>query len=251
MPSEPAPLPRPSLTERRKAETQLEIARTAAALFAERGAAVTSDEIARASGVALRTFYRYFRTKQDAVVPLLAAGVRQWVEDLAASPAGPDAPPVCEALEQAARRALTPADAPAAESLRRTRGLLRAMPDDPALRAVWHRVHHDAEEALIPVLERLTGAGPLEVRLAAAAANTAMRVAVEQWAAGDEAPDGPQGPAELVARSMQALTAGLPELTGKPGRAGAHKPAARARKPGRAAEGRHGDGPAGTERPGR
>ncbi|MFI1157982.1 TetR/AcrR family transcriptional regulator [Streptomyces sioyaensis] len=251
MPSEPAPLPRPSLTERRKAETQLEIARTAAALFAERGAAVTAEEIARTSGVALRTFYRYFRTKEDAVVPLLATGVRQWVEDLAASPAGPDAPPVCEALERAARRALTPADPPAAESLRRTRGLLRAMPGDPALRAVWHRVHHDAEEALMPVLERLTGAGPLEVRLAAAAANTAMRVAVEQWAAGDEAPDGPQGPAELVAQCMRALTAGVPELTGKPGRAGAQKPAARARKPGRTAEGRHGDGPAGTERPGR
>ncbi|MFI2188460.1 TetR/AcrR family transcriptional regulator [Streptomyces sioyaensis] len=252
MPSEPAPLPRLSLTERRKAETQLEIARTAAALFTERGAAVTAEEIARTSGVALRTFYRYFRTKEDAVVPLLATGVRQWVEDLAASPAGPDAPPLCEALERAAHRALTPADAPAAESLRRTRGLLRAMPGDPALRAVWHRVHHDAEEALRPVLgKRLTGAGPLEVRLAAAAANTAMRVAVEQWAEGDAAPDGPQGPAELVARSMRTLTAGLPALTGKPGRAGAHKPAARARKPGRTAEGRRGDGPSGTERPGR
>lgn len=245
--SGPAPLPRPSLTARRKAETQLEIARTAAALFAERGAAVTADEIARASGVALRTFYRYFRTKEEAVVPLLATGVREWVDDLVASPAGPDAPPVREALERAARRALTPADAPAAESLRRTRGLLRAMPGDPALRAVWHRVHHDAEEALVPVLERLTGAGPLEVRLAAAAANTAMRVAVEQWAAGDEPPDGPRGPAELVARSMRALTAGMPELTGTRGRAGSRGPAG-AEKSGRTARGRRGDGPAGTEK---
>lgn len=246
----PAPLPRPSLTARRKAETQLEIARTAATLFAERGTAVTADEIARASGVALRTFYRYFRTKEEAVVPLLAAGVREWVDDLAASPAGPDAPPVCEALERAARRALTPADAPAAESLRRTRGLLRAMPGDPALRAVWHRVHHDAEEALMPVLERLTGAGSLEVRLAAAAANTAMRVAVEQWAAGDEPPDGPRGPAELVARSMRALTAGMPELTGARGPAGSRGRAG-AEKSGRTARGRRGDGRAGTEKPGR
>lgn len=66
---------RPSLTDRRRAETQLEIAITAAALFAERGVEGTgAEEIARASGVALRTFYRYFRTKEEAVAPLLAAG---------------------------------------------------------------------------------------------------------------------------------------------------------------------------------
>ncbi|MFG2136944.1 TetR family transcriptional regulator [Streptomyces sp. NPDC048650] len=212
-PSSPA---RPSLTERRKAETQLEIARTAAALFAERGAAVTADEIARAAGVALRTFYRYFRTKEDAVAPLLAVGVRDWIDDLAAAD-GPDAPPVRATLERAARRALTPADAPAGEALQWTRGLLRAMPGDPALRGVWHRVHHDSEEALVPVLARLTGADPLTVRLAAAAANTAMRVAVEEWAAGDAPEDGPQGPAELVARGMRALTAGLPELDARNG----------------------------------
>ncbi|GGX38399.1 TetR family transcriptional regulator [Streptomyces noursei] len=213
-----APTPaRPSLTERRKAETQLEIARAAAALFADRGPGVTADEIARASGVALRTFYRYFRTKEDAVAPLLAVGVRQWIGDLAAATAGPGAPSPRVALERAARRALTPADEPAKEALRWTRGLLRAMPGEPALRAVWHRVHHDSEEELRPVLARLTGADPLVVRLAAAAANTALRVAVEEWAAGDEPADGPHGPAELVVRGMRALTAGLPELDGHPG----------------------------------
>ncbi|MFH8572177.1 TetR/AcrR family transcriptional regulator [Streptomyces sp. NPDC017993] len=214
MPTAPRPATpsRPSLTERRKAETQLEIARTAAALFAERGAAVTAEEIARTAGVALRTFYRYFRTKEDAVAPLLAVGVREWIDDLTAEAAGPDAPPARDALERAARQALTPADAPAEEALRWTRGLLRAMPGDPALRAVWHRVHHDSEEALMPVLAKLTGAGPLELRLAAAAANTAMRVAVEEWAAGDAPADGPDGPAELAGRGLRALTAGLPEL---------------------------------------
>ncbi|MFD5397224.1 TetR/AcrR family transcriptional regulator [Streptomyces sp. NPDC127097] len=216
MPTAPrsTPPPRPSLTERRKAETQLEIARTAAALFTEHGAAVTAEEIARTSGVALRTFYRYFRTKEDAVVPLLANGVREWIDDLATPPADADALPVHEVLERAARRALTPADEPAAEALRWTRGLLRAMPGDPALRAVWHRVHHDSEEALRPVLARLTGADPWAARLTAAAANTAMRIAVEEWAAGDAAPDGPRGPAALVVRAMRALTAGLPEMTG-------------------------------------
>lgn len=133
---------------------------------------------------------------------------------------GPGRTPVRETLERTARRSLNPADEPAAEALRWTRGLLRVMPDDPALRAVWHRVHHDSEEALMPVLARLTGAGPLETRLAAAAANTAMRIAVEEWAAGDGAPEGAQGPAALVTRCMRALTAGLPQLDGAHGTAG-------------------------------
>ncbi|MFH8408379.1 TetR family transcriptional regulator [Streptomyces sp. NPDC018019] len=212
-PAAPAPPPTaPSLTERRKAETQLEIARTAAALFAEHGTAVTADDIARTAGVALRTFYRYFRTKEDSVAPLLAVGVRQWLADLRRLAGEPDGPPVRDVLEQAARQALTPSDERAAEALRWTRGLLRVMRDDPALRSVWHRVHHDSEEALVPVLAGMTDGGPLEVRLAAAAANTAMRVAVETWAA-DDAPDAPEdGPAELVVRGMRALTAGLSGL---------------------------------------
>lgn len=214
-PRTPAPAPaRTSLTERRRAATELEIARTAADLFAERGAAVTAEEIARTAGVAPRTFYRYFRTKEDAVAPLLAVGVRQWIDALAAAERASDAPPVRTALVRSARQALAPEGPRAAEALRRTRGLLRAMPGDPALRAVWHRVHHDSEEALVPVLARLTGGRPLDVRLAAAAANTAMRVAVETWAASDGPLDGPQGPAALVERGMRALTAGLPELDG-------------------------------------
>ncbi|MET9294640.1 TetR family transcriptional regulator [Streptomyces sp. NPDC003077] len=230
MPTAPRPAPATSLTERRKAATQLEIARTAAALFAERGTPadgtgtagtpgpVTAEEIARASGVALRTFYRYFRTKEDAVAPLLAMGVRQWLADLERLADDTERLPVREALEHTARRSLTPVDERAAEALRWTRGLLRAMRTDPALRAVWHRAHHESEEALIPVLTRMTTADPMAVRLAAAAANTAMRVAVETWAEW-EPPTTPEGaaapepnPADLVVHALRALMAGLPEL---------------------------------------
>ncbi|BAJ32074.1 MULTISPECIES: TetR family transcriptional regulator [Kitasatospora] len=191
-PSAPSPTPTspqsPSLTERRKAATQQEISLAAARLFAEHGAeGTTAEDIARTSGVSLRTFYRYFRTKEDAVAPLLAEGSRQWIELLAAT--APGTPPLT-ALLDSARASLTPAPGRAAESLAWTRGLLRAMPDDPALRDVWHRVHHDAEAALRPVLAGLTGlaAEGLEARLLAAAANTAMRVAVESWAAADTPP---------------------------------------------------------------
>ncbi|MYR64299.1 TetR family transcriptional regulator, partial [Streptomyces sp. SID625] len=71
--------PSATLTERRKAATQLDIAHAAAELFATRGPdGTTAEEIARRAGVALRTFYRYFRSKQDAVSPLLADGADRW-----------------------------------------------------------------------------------------------------------------------------------------------------------------------------
>ncbi|MFI8998097.1 TetR family transcriptional regulator [Streptomyces sp. NPDC053542] len=206
-PSRPSPRPS-SLTERRKAATELEIARTAAALFAERGAAVTAEDIARAAGVAPRTFYRYFRTKEDAVAPLLTGGVRDWAEGLAELAAREPELPLGEVLERAAREALTPADARAEEALEWTRGLLHAMQDNPALRAVWHRAHHESELALIDVLTRTTTAGPLEVRLTAAAADGALRAAVEVWAAGES--DLP--PAELAGRAIRTVAAGLPWL---------------------------------------
>lgn len=83
-----------SLTERRKAATRLDIARTAAALFVEHGLRTTrAEDIARGAGVAPRTFYRYFATKEEAVAPLLAADARQWAEAVRDAPgAASDAP---------------------------------------------------------------------------------------------------------------------------------------------------------------
>lgn len=153
-PSRPS---QPSLTERRKAATQLDIARAAAALFAERGPeGTTAEDIAHRAGVALRTFYRYFRSKQDAVGPLLSGGAERWRALLEAAEPG-DA--LAVVLERAVTEALRVPDAGAAEQLGWTRGLLRAAVADPALRAVWYRVNQDSEEQLLPVLTRLAGEG--------------------------------------------------------------------------------------------
>ncbi|MFB7667344.1 TetR family transcriptional regulator [Kitasatospora sp. NPDC056138] len=154
-----------------------------------------------ASGVSLRTFYRYFRTKEDAVAPLLADGVRHWLDELAD---GPRELPVPQALE---RSALTAAPGRPAVALDLVRGILRTARHDPDLLAVWHRVHHDSELELAQVLADLVGADadPLELRLVAAA-NTGMRVAMESWAA-SEAP--PEQAAGLAARCIGELTAGL------------------------------------------
>ncbi|MDI3387223.1 TetR family transcriptional regulator [Streptomyces sp. B-S-A8] len=195
-----------SLTERRKAATQLEIAHAAAELFTELGPdATTTEAIAARAGVGLRTFYRYFRNKQDAVGPLLAVGGDQWRASLAATEPGV---PLAEALDAAVADALTPTDDAAADGLRQTRGLLRAAAGDPALRAVWYRVNQESEERLGPVVAALTGPDPdpLRVRLTAAAATASIRIALETWAEReDTAVRGPGAPAELALRCLREL----------------------------------------------
>ncbi|MEV7676531.1 TetR family transcriptional regulator [Streptomyces sp. NPDC088752] len=215
--SDTTPSRAPSLTERRKAATQLDIARAAVELFTERGPdGTTAEDIALRAGVALRTFYRYFRSKQDAVAPLLAGGADRWRAGLAATAPGT---PLADALERSVAASLTPADAEAEEELLRTRGLLRAAADDPALRAVWYRVNQESEERLREVLAGLAGPGadPLEVRLAAAAATDAIRIALESWAEGEPG-DGDGGgppvrgeaaPAFLAVRCLRELTGGI------------------------------------------
>ncbi|MFJ9340884.1 TetR/AcrR family transcriptional regulator [Streptomyces sp. NPDC101733] len=202
----------PSLTERRKAATQLDIARAACELFAEHGPdGTTAEDIAHRAGVALRTFYRYFRNKQEAVAPLLAGGGDAWRALLAEEDPGT---PLTEALERAVTRALSDSQA-VEEGLEVTRGLLRAAATDEALRAVWYRVNQESEERLVPVVARLAGPGadPVGVRLLAAAATDAIRVALELWSAGDApASGGPSSPAALAVRCLRELTGAMPLL---------------------------------------
>ncbi|WPO74246.1 TetR family transcriptional regulator [Streptomyces sp. KN37] len=194
-----------TLTERRKLATQLEIAHAAAELFVARGTdGTTAEAIARRAGVGLRTFYRYFRAKQDAVGPLLAVGGQRWRALLAATDPAVALP---DALRAAVREALAAPDEAAADGLRQTRGLLRAAAGDPALRAVWYRVNQESEELLRPlVAERVgVGPGPLQVRLAAAAATAAIRIALETWSETDADVTGPGSPADLAARCLDRL----------------------------------------------
>ncbi|MEV5974771.1 TetR family transcriptional regulator [Streptomyces sp. NPDC051921] len=208
-PGSPRP-PRPlTLTERRKAATQLDIARAAAELFTERGPDdTTAEDISQRAGVALRTFYRYFRSKQDAVAPLLAGGADRWRAELAATEPGTALP---AALERSIAGSLAADGAAEEEGLRWTRGLLRAAERDPALRAVWYRVNQESEDRLREVLAGLAGPGadPLELRLAAAAATDAIRIALETWAETDAPVRGDGAPAELAVRCLRELTGGM------------------------------------------
>ncbi|MGX1312695.1 AcrR family transcriptional regulator [Streptomyces calvus] len=154
MSSSPPPPPAASLTERRKAETRMEIARAAAGLFVRQGLRATrAEEIAQAAGIAPRTFYRYFATKEEAIGPLYAVGARRWVDAVRAAPAEV---PLPQALEDAVRHTLTPGVGVSTASWNWVRTLIRLAEANPALRRVWAEVCRTSERDLTEALmERL------------------------------------------------------------------------------------------------
>ncbi|MEU9210476.1 TetR family transcriptional regulator [Streptomyces sp. NPDC048415] len=257
----------------------MDIARAAAGLFMRHGLRGTrAEDIARAAGVAPRTFYRYFASKEEALGPLFVAGVQKWAEAVR------DAPPqlpVPDALRHAIVSTLTPGVGVRHESLDWVRSLLRLAESNPALLRVWGEACQTAERTLAGVLaarvspgageakagqataaqaptgqaaasagqgsvgQGSAGQGPVgqapagqasagqasagqapagqaskatsgspaspspapspDLRLSAAVASAAVRVAVEVWAAGDDAAGGPDGPVALAVRNLAAL----------------------------------------------
>ncbi|WP_460528773.1 TetR/AcrR family transcriptional regulator [Flindersiella endophytica] len=168
---------RPPLTERRKAETRLEIARQAVRLFTERGVAATSaEEIASAAGISVRTLWRYSPTKERCVLPLLSAGIDLAAQSLRGWPPDRGIAELVDDLERSGGE-LTE-DAPAVLHLVR---LTRA---EPLLRAVWLQAHDDAEPVFAAALARRAGLPEpdLASKVLASAINAALRVAVEHYA---------------------------------------------------------------------
>ncbi|MEU2334015.1 TetR family transcriptional regulator [Streptomyces sp. NPDC006654] len=207
--------PTASLTERRKAETRMEIARAAAGLFVRQGLRATrAEDIAQAAGIAPRTFYRYFATKEEAIAPLYVTGAQRWAEAVRSAPAALSVP---AALEHAVRHTLTPGAGVSAASWEWVRTLIHLADTSPALRKVWAEVCQSAEHLLASVLAERTAQGGDNVaaasvpaptprlRFTAAVAGAAVRVAMETWAAGTAAPTGEQGPMALALRNLEAL----------------------------------------------
>ncbi|MET7653315.1 MULTISPECIES: TetR family transcriptional regulator [unclassified Streptomyces] len=135
----------------------MEIARAAAGLFVSRGLKATrAEDIAQAAGIAPRTFYRYFATKEEAVAPLYAAGAERWAEAVREAPAELTVP---EALEHAVRHTLVPGRGVSGASWEWVRTLIRLAGSSPALGKVWAEVCHTSEATLAEVLaERTTPA---------------------------------------------------------------------------------------------
>ncbi|MEW2255747.1 TetR family transcriptional regulator [Streptomyces sp. NPDC047869] len=221
----------------------MEIARAAAALFVRRGLRATrAEDIAQAAGIAPRTFYRYFASKEEAVAPLYAAGAELCIQAVREAPPGLSVP---EALRHAVEHTLSPGVGVSAASWEWVRTLIRLADASPALGKVWAEVCRTSEGALAATLaERLSPvdapdpygpadaddsadrsdrsdrsdradsaegdvarppAIPPHLRLTAAVAGAAIRVAVESWATTTSPPTGPDGPATLALQNLTAL----------------------------------------------
>lgn len=145
-------------------------------LFLDRGfTATTVDEIARAAGVSVRTFHRYFPAKADSVGPALDRSWEFYLEEFAARPAGE---PVLESVLVALDRAIS------SEQGRRYRDFLRALPELPELQTIWLATNERCRIQLTAPLAARLGLTHQHPRAAYAAAciTMATRLGVEAWA---------------------------------------------------------------------
>jgi AcrR family transcriptional regulator len=173
--SAPGRTGRPPLTERRKTETRMEVARAAVRLFLAKGVANSSaEEIAEAAGISSRTLWRYFPTKESCVTPLLTGMIELIAQFLQSWRSDQGMTEVFDTVglhDNVADRT-TMVD------------LVRLTRTEPGLRAVWLEAHRQAEPAFAEALARRAELpGPdLAVTLQAAMINTALRVGIEYYA---------------------------------------------------------------------
>lgn len=147
----------PGRRERKKQETREALISAASRLFAEHGfAATTVREIAEAADVAERTFFRYFDSKEDLLLPNLFLRFREFEVKVRARPPGE---PALTAIREAAIAVF------AQPSAAMFGGLAPGIdPLDPAVAAHLARAFIDSEdrlaEALIERLWMAAGTGP-------------------------------------------------------------------------------------------
>lgn len=193
---------RPRLTERRKAEIRLEIARAAVELFATQGVtATTGEQIGRAVGVSSRTVWRYFPSKESCVTPLFTAGIDKIAARLREWPPGR---PLGEALAPV----LGTGGPASLLGLPAARKLVRLTRTEPGLRAVWLQAHDEAEPAFARALAARAGlpAGDLRPVIQAAMLNAALRAAAERDAWRGDDTDAEPGTADTGAEADLAAS---------------------------------------------
>lgn len=167
----------PSTAEDKQSQARLRVSRHACELFWERGvAATTGDDIAAAAGLSTRTIWRYFRSKESCVEPVLALSAKRFI---ALASRWPDD------LSLADHMAADMVDNPLTEqeladeiaSLR----IATMSATEPALRTAYLMVHDEMERGFAPVIARRLRLpeGDLTARLFAAAVTAAFRVVDE------------------------------------------------------------------------
>lgn len=164
-------------TDDRQAQARLQVSRHACALFWEHGVSSTSgDDIAAAAGLSTRTIWRYFRTKESCVEPVLAVSAQRFIALAHRWPA--ELSLADHLVTDMVEHPLTQQEI--ADEISALR-ILTLSATEPALRTAYLMVHDEMERDFVPIVARRLRlpADDLTVRLCAAAVTGAFRVVDE------------------------------------------------------------------------
>lgn len=159
-------------------EARLAVSRQAAELFLKQGLDATSgDDIAKACGISKRTVWRYFRSKEACVEPLLRLAGLRFAEHLLKWPRQLS----IEEYLRFTMLSFVEDDDAMRDAVAAVR-IIALLPKEPALRSAWLMACSEAEEQMIRVIAARTGRShqEFEVRLCAAAIVSALRLVDEE-----------------------------------------------------------------------
>jgi TetR/AcrR family transcriptional regulator, regulator of mycofactocin system len=194
--------------ERKKLQTRAAIETAAFRLFAERGYDKTTvDDIADAAEVAVRTFFRYFSSKQHILFGDVAHDIVARL-DIALAARTPDEP-----IEDAVLHACQSLEIDDPEQQRQIVVRLRLLAQVPELTSTYQMIFYGLHKAIAAyVVERAgrTPSGELYAHLLAGAATAAMQAVMTRMEASYTGTE--EDLSELFRICYRALTAGLEPL---------------------------------------
>jgi AcrR family transcriptional regulator len=174
--------PTADIAERKRQLVRGELAEAAVTLLADQGFEETTvDQIVAAVGMSRRTFSRYFQSKEDVVVHMLAGAGAQMCAELRARPAA-------EAPAAALRHALSTFASVCGTDPDRTLHVGRLILDTPALLARFLERQSRWQAEMTRVLARRAGLDPdadMRPALAAGVALAAFQTGLRHWVDGD------------------------------------------------------------------
>ncbi|HEY0930719.1 MAG TPA: helix-turn-helix domain-containing protein [Gemmatimonas sp.] len=165
------------LRERKQRETRIRIAEKGLKLFLKHGYdAVTLDDIAEAAGISRRTFFSYFKSKEDVVLVWQTASWTTMLAELRA--VSPDTPPL-----EAVRAMLVRNAAPYESAQMRTiDNLMRSNDTLIARKSALYVVHEQLLYEMLCEVWRQPELRPT-LRLVAMISVGVMRLSIETWRA--------------------------------------------------------------------
>lgn len=192
----------PGRRERKKQETRRALASAALRLVVDRGPdAVTVEAISAAADVSLRTFFNYFRSKEDAILDVDLHETSRLHSSLAERP--PEEAPL-EALHRACRDAAAGLEADADDWALR----VQLVQDHPVLYPRYVGRFVDLERRLVLAVAARLGVEPDAdpyPALVVAVAMAALRISVTRWREAERTVP----LVEVIDESFARLAAGL------------------------------------------